>query len=140
MRGGEAFGYQGRKKRKTTNAIYLTDRNGLPLAMSIPVYGNHNDLFNIEKHFEQITDFLHQSGIALDGVFLNFVAGFDAENLRSKALDLGIIVNIAHNKRYSEIYNNHYFDHHYTKDDMQSKEQMLGWITSDQYLIGLTPQ
>lgn len=27
--------YQGRKKRKTTNALYLTDRQGLPLAISI---------------------------------------------------------------------------------------------------------
>src|SRR3712207_8747953 len=26
MRGGEEVGYQGRKKRKTTNALYITDR------------------------------------------------------------------------------------------------------------------
>ncbi len=30
LRGGEEVGYQGRKKRKTTNALYLTDRQGLP--------------------------------------------------------------------------------------------------------------
>lgn len=43
IRGGEQVEYQGRKKRKTTNAIYLTDRQGLPLAMSEPVAGNHPD-------------------------------------------------------------------------------------------------
>ena len=40
IRGGEEVGYQGRKKRKTTNALYLTDRKGLPLAMSVPKAGN----------------------------------------------------------------------------------------------------
>ena len=47
MRGGESVEYQGRKKRKTTNALYLTDRQAIPLAMSEPVAGNHNDLFDI---------------------------------------------------------------------------------------------
>lgn len=129
LRGGEAVGYQGRKKRKTTNAIYLTDRNGLPLAMSVPVCGNHNDLFNIEKHFEQITDFLHQSGIPLDGLFLNFDAGFDAENLCKKALELGIITNIAPNKRNSEIYSNHYFDHQLYKE-RYTIERTNAWLDS----------
>ncbi|WP_159476598.1 hypothetical protein [Chryseobacterium sp. 18068] len=78
--------------------------------------GNHNDLFNIEKHFAEITDFLQQSGILLDGLFLNFDAGFDAENLRSKALELGIIANIARNKRNSDAENNHYFDHQLYKE------------------------
>ncbi len=32
-RGGEMVAYQGRKKRKTTNALFLSDRNGLPLAL-----------------------------------------------------------------------------------------------------------
>ena len=32
LRGGECCGYQGRKKRNTTNAIYVTDRQGIPLA------------------------------------------------------------------------------------------------------------
>jgi len=129
LKGGEAVGYQGRKKRKTTNAIYLTDRNGLPLAMSIPVCGNHNDLFNIEKHFAEITDFLQQSGILLDGLFLNFDAGFDAENLRSKALELGIIANIAHNKRNSDAENNHYFDHQLYKE-RYAIERTNAWLDS----------
>lgn len=40
---------QGRKKRRATNALYLTDHSGLPLSLSAPVYENHNDLFNIKN-------------------------------------------------------------------------------------------
>lgn len=43
MRGGEEVGYQGRKKRKTTNSLYLTDRQGIPLVMSSPKSGEHHD-------------------------------------------------------------------------------------------------
>lgn len=61
LRGSEAVGYQGRKKRKTTNALYLSDRSQLSLAISMSVCGNRNDLFNIEDHFEDLTDFLGRS-------------------------------------------------------------------------------
>ena len=47
-RGGIAVAYQGRKKAKTTNMLFLTDQQGIPLACSQPVAGNHNDLFEIE--------------------------------------------------------------------------------------------
>jgi len=33
LRDGECCGYQGRKKRTTTNAIYVADRQGIPLAI-----------------------------------------------------------------------------------------------------------
>lgn len=52
IRGGADVEYQGRKKRKTTNALYLSDRQGIPLAMSEPMAGNHNDLYNIEVHLK----------------------------------------------------------------------------------------
>ena len=44
-KGGESVGYQGRKKSNTTNALYLTDRRGIPLAISEPVSGEHHDLY-----------------------------------------------------------------------------------------------
>ncbi len=49
MKGGEAIGYQGRKKSNTTNALYLTDRKGKPLAMSEPISGEHHNLYEIDK-------------------------------------------------------------------------------------------
>jgi transposase len=71
LKGGEEVGYQGRKKRKTTNALYLTDRQGLPLAMSAPVSGNHNDLFDIEVQFEEVIGTLEKAEINVDGLFIN---------------------------------------------------------------------
>jgi transposase len=47
--GGEAVGYQKRKSSKTTNMLFLTDREGMPLAASEPIAGNHHDLFEIKK-------------------------------------------------------------------------------------------
>ncbi len=99
IRGGERFAYQGRKKRKTTNALYLTDKQGLVLAMSTPVSGNHNDLFNIEQTFEELTTMLEDATISVDGLFMNADAGFDAENLHQLCHQKQIIANIATNKR-----------------------------------------
>ncbi len=48
-RGGQEVGYQGHKKAKTTNMLFLTDRQGMPLACSDPMSGEHHDLFEIQK-------------------------------------------------------------------------------------------
>ena len=63
--------YQGRKKCKTNNAVCLTDRQGLPLAISEPISGNHNDLHDIEVQFEVVTATLEQAEIPVEGLFLN---------------------------------------------------------------------
>lgn len=101
-RGGEAVGYQGRKKSKTTNALFLTDKNGLPLAMSKPVSGNHNDLFEIKKSFSKMLADLAASGINSNGLFMNADAGFDSENFREICFANEIIDNIDFNKRNSK--------------------------------------
>ena len=38
--GGAAIGYQGRKAGRTTNALFLADNQGLPLAVATPQAGN----------------------------------------------------------------------------------------------------
>jgi len=80
IKGGEAVEYQGRKKSRTTNALFLTDRQGLPLAMSEPISGNHNDLFDIEVQFEVVTATLDRADIKTEGLFLNADAGFDSKD------------------------------------------------------------
>ena len=77
LRGGECCGYQGRKKRTTTNAIYVTDRQGIPLAMSTPVSGSHNDLHNISLVLQDLFAGIKDSGLSVSGLFLNADAGFD---------------------------------------------------------------
>jgi len=134
LKGGEQVGYQGRKKRKTTNALYLTDRQGLPLAMSEPVCGSHNDLFEIEVHFEEVTATLEQADISVDGLFLNADAGFDSQELRSQCEAKGIIANFAGNRRNGNIDNDYYFDEKLYKQ-RYSIERTNAWMDSFRSLL-----
>ena len=104
------FEYQGRKKRKTTNALYLTDRQGLPLAMSEPVAGNYNDLHDIEVQFEVVIATLEQADINTDGLFLNADAGFDSKDFRKSCIKKQINTNICFNKRNGSVDRDEYFD------------------------------
>ena len=110
LRGGEQVAYQGRKKRKTTNALYLTDRQGIPLAMSDPIEGNHNDLHQIKERFTDIMDTLDHANIRVDGLFLNADAGFDSVEFRQFCISHEIIPNIAINYRNGTNTDNIFFD------------------------------
>lgn len=96
---GEAVGYQGRKKARTTNALFLCDNNGQPLAMATPQAGHHNDLYEVDKLFCEMCALLNEAGIELDGVFMNADAGFDAETLRQQCREHNIEANIDCNPR-----------------------------------------
>lgn len=48
LRGGEEVEFQTRKMSKTTNALYLTDNQGISIAISSPVSGNHHDLYQVQ--------------------------------------------------------------------------------------------
>jgi hypothetical protein len=80
-RGGEAVGYQGRKASKTTNSLYLSDANGVMLAVGPPQSGQHNDLYDIETIFKEMPEILEQAGISSKGIFLNADPGFDSEEM-----------------------------------------------------------
>ena len=110
IRGGEDVEYQGRKKRKTTNALYMSDRQGLPLAISNPVAGNHNDLYNIEVQFEVVTGTLEQANINVEGLFLNADAGFDSKEFRLCCEKKEINANVCFNKRNGNTDRDEYFD------------------------------
>ena len=134
-RGGQAVGYQHRKKANTTNALFLTDKQGLPLAMSEPIDGNHNDLFRIEFYFTKILDDLKQSEIEINGLFLNADAGFDSESFRSLCETHDIIANIDFNKR-----NSKNTDNQPLKDDELYKERFSvertnAWIDAFKALL-----
>ena len=98
-RGGQQVGYQGRKKARTTNMLFLTDRQGLPLACSDPMSGEHHDVFEIEENVSKMIATLKQAGIATKGLFLNGDAGFDAQKMRDICARYHIIPNIARNKK-----------------------------------------
>jgi len=135
LRGGEQVAYQGRKKRKTTNSLYLTDRQGLPLAMSEPVSGNHNDLYNIEVQFEEITATLEEAGISVKGLFLNADAGFDSQEFRNCCIKKEIQANICFNKRNgNETDREEYFDQK-LYNQRYSIERTNAWMDSFRTLL-----
>lgn len=99
LRGGEEVGYQGRKKRKTTNSLYVTDRQGIPLVISSSKSGEHHDTYKIENVIQSMMDDLAKARIRTDGLFLNADAGFDCTPLRSVLETHGVVANICINKR-----------------------------------------
>jgi len=98
-RGGEAVGYQGRKKCKTSNMLIVTDKQGVPIGWSKPISGNHHDSFELRKTASRIFDEIEQSGISVKGLFLNADAGFDVKDFRLLCEEKDITHNIDLNKR-----------------------------------------
>ena len=104
--GGDAVGYQGRKACKTTNALFISDNQGVMLAMSTPQEGHMaratpHDLFEIKMLFDEICTILKKANINLDGLFLNADPGFDSESFREACEEENIIPNIKPNPRNS---------------------------------------
>ena len=134
--GGQSVGYQGRKKSKTTNMLFLTDKQGFPLACSSPVSGNHNDLFEIEKTVSEILDTLKDADIPTKGLFMNADAGFDSQLLREFCESKEIIANFAINKRNSKDpdKNDYYLDSQLYKERF-AVERTNAWIDGFKNLI-----
>lgn len=84
LRGGEEVEFQTRKMCKTTNALYLTDNQGIPIAISSPVSGNHHDLYEIEDRLDGLFSSIKSANINTDGLFVNADAGFDSRKFRNK--------------------------------------------------------
>lgn len=129
LRGGEEVAYQGRKKKKTTNALYLTDRQGIPLAMSSPVAGNHHDLYNIEGSLEELFTTLTSAGINLDGLFLNADSGFDSKEFRTACQKQGIFAHVDFNSRNGEWDDDNFLDELLYKE-RYSIERSNAWMDS----------
>ena len=98
-RGGQAVGYQGRKKTKTTNMLILTDKQGVPIGWSRPISGNHNDSYELRKTTSEIFDEMENMNLKCEGLFLNADAGFDVKDFRLECDARGIIHNIETNPR-----------------------------------------
>ena len=134
MRGGQQVAYQGRKKKKTTNAIFFTDRQGVPLAMSEPMSGNHHDCYQIEESMDAIISTVERAGISVDGLFVNADSGFDCEKLRDYLFDKGIHANIDFNSRNGEIDEDAFLDEELYKE-RYSIERTNAWIDSFRSLL-----
>jgi hypothetical protein len=69
IREGEELEYQGRKKRKPTNLLYLSDRQRVPLSISDSLAGSRHGFFNIEVQFEIVTGTLEHANIPVERLF-----------------------------------------------------------------------
>ena len=126
--GGQAVGYQTRKSAKTTNMLFLTDKNGIPLACSQPTAGNHHDLFEIKNNFDFIRRLLAKSGIPAEGLVINADAGFDSRTFRDYCDDLEMLANIDINKRNSKNPDCEYFVDPELYKDRFSIERTNAWL------------
>ena len=79
--------------------LILTDSNGIPLACSDPIAGNHNDAHDLIETFKKMLSDIKLSDIRIDGLFLNADAGFDTAGFREYCYRNEIIDNIDQNKR-----------------------------------------
>lgn len=97
--GGAAVGYQGRKAARTTNALFLVDNQGQPLAVATPQAGQHHDSFQLETVFAELCQVLEDAGLDLQGLFLNADKAFDVSSLRQACTRRDIEANIPRNRR-----------------------------------------
>jgi len=98
-KGGEAVAYQGRKKAKTSNVLPITDANGLILATTGIVAGNHNDAFELKANRCAAFKFIKRSGISIVGSYFNADAAFDTKAARRACFNHKLIPNIVENTR-----------------------------------------
>lgn len=134
LKGGEEVAYQGRKSKKTTNALYITDRQGIPLAISNPVAGNHHDLYNIGGALNELFSTLTSADIKLDGLFINADAGFDSKEFRETCFKHGIFANVDFNTRNGDMNNDKLLDELLYKE-RYSIERTNAWLDSFRTLL-----
>lgn len=97
--GGAAVGYQGRKAARTTNALFIADNQGQPLALATPQAGQHHDTFQLGDVFAELCALLQEAGLVLDGLFLNADKAFDVNVFRQTCARYDIQANIPRNRR-----------------------------------------
>jgi transposase len=102
-RGGQVVGFQHRKADETTNFLYLCDNQGVLVAISDPISGQHHDLADIKTHFQELLYWLSSAEIGYNGLFLNADAGFDSQEFRKLCHQHQIEPNIAFNPRNSPV-------------------------------------
>jgi transposase len=132
-RGGEAVAYQGRKKCKTSNMLFLVDSNGIPIACSEAISGNHNDAYQLEKNVNAMLKDIKKSNISTDFLFLNADAGFDTEGFRAFCFRKDLFANIAQNKRNGKTAEHLFDDLLY--EDRFVIERTNAWIDSFKALL-----
>jgi hypothetical protein len=133
-RGGQEVAYQGRKNSKTTNILYFTGRQGIPLSMFNPVAGNHHDLYKIEGRLKELFSTMERAKIDPDGLFINADSGFDSKEFRNTCNNYGIFSNVNFNVRNGNVENDYPFEE-LTYNERYSIERTNAWMDSSSSLL-----
>lgn len=135
-RGGEQVAYQGRKKCKTSNTLWLTDADGLTVGFTVPIAGNHHDVKDIRERLEKLIAQLSKSGIGVDGLFINADAGFDTQEFRAACKRVGIELNVPRNARSTKqlVDDDTYFDE-LLYEQRYKVERTNAWMDSNRTLL-----
>lgn len=134
--GGEQVAYQRRKKCKTSNTLWLTDADGLVVGFTMPIAGNHHDVASIRERLEKLIAQLSESGIRVDGLFVNADAGFDSYEFRDACKHVGIELNVPRNYRSSKqlVEDDTYFDD-LLYEQRYKVERTNAWMDSNRTLL-----
>jgi len=97
--GGVAVGYQGRKAARTTNALFVADNQGQPLAVATPQAGQHHDTLALDTLFAELCGLLEVADLRLEGLFLNADKAFYVNVLCQACARRNSEVNIPPNRR-----------------------------------------
>ncbi|MEM9980990.1 MAG: transposase family protein [Bacteroidota bacterium] len=131
----EAVGYQRRKKAKTTNQLFLCDKNGIVISFGRAVAGNHHDVFEIKKAFEAMLEKLVLLGIRLDALICNADDAFDCQELRVICRKYGIECNFRFNAKNGALSEREeYFDEQFFKDRFVI-ERSFDWMDAFKALL-----
>jgi transposase len=98
-KGGESVAYQYRKRAKTSNILPITDANGMIVACTGVVAGNHHDAFHLKPHLQSAFKTMKRLGLCLTGSFFNADRAFDTRAARKTCFNHGLIPNIDENLR-----------------------------------------
>jgi len=98
-KGGEAVGYQGRKRAKTSNILPITDKFGNIIGFLPLTAGNHNDAYDLKGRLTQFFKDFKTFKLSLEGAFFNADSAFDVRAVRKVIFNYGLIPNIPENKR-----------------------------------------
>lgn len=135
MNGGECISYQRRKAANSCNSLFLSDDQGVLLAMGPPMAGAHHDLYQVGQVMGELCGLLKEAGITVEGLFLNADAGFDSEGFRAACSALKIEANIDANPRNGQSEDGYvYFDGELFKR-RKVIEHAFAWIDSFKALL-----
>jgi transposase len=136
-KGGQSVAYQARKRAKTSNILPITDANGMIVATTGIIAGNHHDAFHLKPHLQTAFKSIKRLGLVIQGAFFNADAAFDTKAARKTCFNHGVIPNIAENKRNRKqtkrgrrrLFNPEVYRHRFTS------ERSFAWIDKFRALL-----